>query len=243
MLSIIIISKQEEKELPKLLESIKQQKPIPEELEIILSDAQSTDKTREIGKSYNCKIVEGGLPSVGRNNGAREAKGDLLLFLDADITLPKDFLKSTVSEFRKKNLSLGTVKYIPMSTKFIDKFLLWLYNGFAKLIQYVDPHAAGICIFCTKDIFSKTNGFDEKLLLGEDYEFCRRAGKLGKFRILNSSFLNYNLRRFANDGRFTFVAKCFKGFFYRLFVGEQYSPQFNYILQGGVKITKHKKIP
>ncbi len=239
MLSIIIISKQEEQTLPLLLDSIKKQEPFAEKIEIILSDAQSTDKTREIGQSFDCKIIEGGLPSVGRNNGGKIAQGDILLFLDADVVLPLNFLKKTVSEFRKRKLVCATVKYIPQSSKIIDKLLLGLYNIFAKIIQYSDPHAAGVCIFCQKDIFIKTGGFDEKLLLGEDYEFCRRLGKSGKFRILNSSYLLYNIRRFESDGRLRFVLKCFKGFFYRLFIGEQYSPQFDYTLHGGVKIIKH----
>ena len=80
MLSIIIITKNEEKCLPRLLESIKRQNF--RDYEIIVSDAQSTDRTREIALAYGCKIVEGGLPSVGRNNGARVAKGEILLFLE-----------------------------------------------------------------------------------------------------------------------------------------------------------------
>lgn len=93
MLSIIIPTLNEEENLPKLLQSIKKQK-LNQELEIIVSDAGSQDKTREIAKSFGCIIVEGGLLSKGRNNGAKEAKGDLLLFADADTVLPLNFLKN-----------------------------------------------------------------------------------------------------------------------------------------------------
>ena len=85
-LSIVIITKNEQQYLPRLLHSIKMQEF--KDYEIIVSDAQSTDKTRAIAKSFGCKIVEGGLPSVGRNNGAKVANAPLILFLDADVVAP-----------------------------------------------------------------------------------------------------------------------------------------------------------
>lgn len=236
MLSIIIITKNEEVCLPKLLQSLQNQ--TFKNYEIIVSDAQSNDQTRKIANDYGCQVVEGGLPSIGRNNGAKIAQGDILLFLDADIILPLNFIKDTLQEFTQKKLGLATVNYLPLSNKLIDKILLKLYNNFAKIIQFFDPHAAGMCIFCRQDIFRQTNGFNEKLLLGEDYEFCRRAGRLGKFRMLKSSFIFFDIRRFENDGRLNFVLKCFKGFFHRLFIGEQYQPLFKYELHGGVEVQK-----
>ncbi len=74
MISIIIPTLNEEKYLPKLLRSIKEQ-DFKEELEIIVADANSEDKTREIAKKFSCKIVEGGLPAKARNEGAKIAKG------------------------------------------------------------------------------------------------------------------------------------------------------------------------
>jgi len=82
MLSIIIPTLNEEKYLPFLLSSIKEQNF--KDYEIILSDAGSEDRTIEIAKSYGCRVVKGGLPAKGRNQGARAAAGDLLLFLDSD---------------------------------------------------------------------------------------------------------------------------------------------------------------
>ena len=90
MLSIIIPAYNEEKYLPRLLRCIKEQ--TYKDYEIIIADANSTDKTRQIAKKYGCKIAKGGLPAVGRNNGAKIAKGDILLFLDADAKFNKNFL-------------------------------------------------------------------------------------------------------------------------------------------------------
>ena len=102
MLSIIIPTKNEEHYLPKLLDSIKKQEY--KDYEIIVADGGSNDRTKEIARKYGCKLVKGGLPSVGRNNGAKVAKGYLLLFLDADFILPEGFLKNLVQEIKKKRL-------------------------------------------------------------------------------------------------------------------------------------------
>ena len=85
ILSIIIPTYNEEEYLPVLLESIKKQSF--KDYEIIVADANSTDRTREIAESYGCIVVDGGLPAAGRNNGAKVATGEYLLFLDSDLEL------------------------------------------------------------------------------------------------------------------------------------------------------------
>ena len=74
-LSIIIPTYNEEEYLHKLLDSIKSQSF--SDYEIIVADANSKDNTREIAISYGCKVVNGGLPAIGRNNGAKVAEGRL----------------------------------------------------------------------------------------------------------------------------------------------------------------------
>lgn len=101
MLSIIIPTLNEEKHLEKLLKSIKKQDF--NHYEIIVADAGSKDKTLEIAKRYKCRIAKGGSPAQGRNQGAEEARGDLLLFLDADVILPDKIFGKTLKEFKKEN--------------------------------------------------------------------------------------------------------------------------------------------
>ena len=100
LISIIIPTKNEEKYLPQLLESIKKQTVQP--YEIIVADAGSTDRTVEIAKKYGAKVVKGGLAAEGRNNGASIAKGDILVFIDADAILPTDtILEQTVKKIKE----------------------------------------------------------------------------------------------------------------------------------------------
>ena len=108
ILSIVIPTKNEEKYLPELLQSIRRQNFPASEYEIIVADNKSKDRTKEIAKQYNCRITKGGLPGPGRNFGAREAKGEILLFLDSDTRLlTKNFLKKSIAEFKKKGIDIG----------------------------------------------------------------------------------------------------------------------------------------
>ena len=236
MLSIVIISKNEEEYLPRLLKSIKDQDY--KDYEVILSDADSTDSTRKIAKEYGCKIIKGGFPSIGRNNGAKIAKGELILFLDSDVVLPNRFLRTNISEFKNKKLVTATPIYKPITDKTIDKFLYKVYNTWAKATQYFYPHSAGFCIFCKKEIFNKLKGFNEKILMAEDHDFVNRSKKYGKFRILYNKPILVDIRRLDKEGRFELVKKYFKGAIHRTFKGEIYTPNFEYELHGGVEITK-----
>lgn len=239
MLSIVIITKNEQDYLPRLLESIRTQS-FNGEFEIIVSDAQSTDKTREIATIYGCKIVDGGLPAVGRNNGAKVAKGDILLFLDADIILSVYFLEKNIEEMEKRGLDVATPTNVPLSPKLIDHFLYGFYNRLILFCQTFLPLAGGFCIFCKKDLFEKVNGFDEKIVMAEDHDFVRRAGKIGKFRILKSVPCLNDVRRLDKEGRLKLVGKYMYGAYHYVFKGNMYKFPFDYELQGGVNVKTKK---
>lgn len=226
MLSIIIPTLNEEKYLPKLLESIKKQSF--KDYEIIVADYNSKDKTKQVARKYNCKLVKGGLPPKARNNGAKIAKGSLLLFMDADCVIRKDFFENALREIKNKRLNIAACKICPLSNKVIDKLAFSIYNFWSFLTQKFYPHATGHGIFCEKKLHNKINGFDESIKLGEDMDYCRRAGKKGKFRILNSVVISTSTRRFDSNGRFNVFLKLFLSAFYRIIFGEIRSNIFNY---------------
>jgi glycosyltransferase involved in cell wall biosynthesis len=208
MLSIVIPTYNEAEFLPILLESIKKQ--TFKDYEVIVADAKSTDKTREIAGFYGCTVVDGGSPSVGRNRGADAAKGDIILFLDADVVLErKDFLKTTVWEFQKKDFAIATCIIVPMSDKKLDKYFHKFYNNYTKILRPFLPHAPGFCIFVKKSIHERIGGFDEKIKLAEDHDYAIRSAKCGKFGILESAPLSVSVRRFERDGRLSIACKYF----------------------------------
>jgi len=214
-LSIIIPAYNEEKNISILLKSIKQQKL--NNYEIIVADADSNDDTAKIAKNSGCKIVLGGLPAKGRNNGSKEAKGEILLFLDADTRLPKNFLKKNLKEFEKRKLDLAGVKILPNSKKKIDYLSYGAYNLWQKAMQKIDPHLSGCCIFIKKNVFFKLKGFDEDLIVAEDHALARKAHKNKyNFGILSEKIV-VSTRRLEKEGRIKVLSKLVFFWFRRLF--------------------------
>ena len=229
MLSIIIPTFNEEKYLPKLLDCIKAQ--TYKNYEVIVSDANSKDKTRKIAKKYKCRIAKGGLPAVGRNNGAKTAKGDILLFLDADVKFDKNFLKSALNEIKERNLNVAGCYINPLGDNIIDKIFFRIFNLWVVATQFFYPNASGSGIFCKKWLHKKVNGFDETIKLSEDMDYVKRCGNFGKFRILKCAKSYVAMRRFEKEGRFKVGFKLLLSAFHRLFFGEIRSDVFKYDLR------------
>jgi len=226
MLSIIIPTLNEEKYLPLLLKGIKKQN-FNGNLEIIVADAGSIDKTIEIAKSFGCKIVPGGLPAKGRNEGAKVAKGNILLFMDADnIDLPTNFLKQLLEEFEKRNLDMASFPVYPEGNGF-DKVAYGSYNLWARISQNFLPHATN-SILVRKEIHEKIGGFDEEIKMAEDHEFVRRAAKFGRFGFIKTEPVLTSTRRFERDGRLKTYLKYLVAALHMLLLGKIKSNIYNY---------------
>ncbi len=199
MLSIIIPTYNEENYLPKLLQSIKDQNFF--NYEIIVADADSADRTREIAESFGCKVVEGGSPAVGRNSGAKAAKGEYLLFLDSDVILTEGYLESALNEFQENDLGIGITQLIPISDSKKDKLLHDFANFFMKLVESIKPHGAGCYgILTKKSLHEEVGGFKESLDFGEDSDYIERIGKISTFRVLRGPKLLISTRRLEKEG-------------------------------------------
>lgn len=197
--SIIIPTYNEEEFLPDLLTSIQRQ--YFDDLEVIIADANSADKTREIAESFGCKIVPGGLPSVGRNNGAKEAKGELLLFLDADSVLSNNYISSAIEEFELHNLGIAITQIVPLEKGFINQMTHEFANYMTKQISHIKPHGAGCYgILTYKSLHEKVNGFDENLDFGEDTDYIERVAKVSRFKVLENPRLLISTRRLEEEG-------------------------------------------
>lgn len=227
ILSIIIPTKNEEIFLPKILKSIKKQNFC--DYEIIVADAGSTDKTRDIAASFGARIVEGGMPGAGRNRGAAAAKGETFLFLDADVILPKEyFLKKALAEFKEKRLDAACALSDPItSDRKIKVFFDLVYNIPIAKLERISPHGAW-AVFVKKDIYEKIKGYDEKMKLCEDHDFVQRAARVGKFKVLRSAKIFISLRRFYQDGWLKTIAVYVIAEFYNDFIGPIESDIFKY---------------
>jgi glycosyltransferase involved in cell wall biosynthesis len=239
MLSIIIPTLNEENFLPYLLESIKRQSFLDHE--IIIADAGSKDKTIEIAKEYNTKIIPGGLPAKGRNKGAKVAKGDLFLFLDADVILPEEFFNKVLKEFKERKLDAASFCLDSQSKSQREKILLsFFYNWPIIIFEKILSHGTQ-AVLVKKEIFEKVKGFDENIKFGEDHNFVRRIRKIGEFGLIRSSKILSSLRRFEKDGWFLTYFRYIIAEIYMIFFGDIKRELFKYEL-GNHSIKKVIKI-
>ena len=228
MISIIIPTLNEEKYLPLLLDSIKKQLlDWQENYEIIVADAGSKDKTIEIAKKFNCIVVKGGLPAKGRNEGAKIAKGDLLLFLDSDVILPESFFKNSLEEFNSRNLDIAGFCFSFPFKEDVFHYLLDFYNKMVVAIEKKKPFPI-IAVLIKKNLFKKIGGYDETIKLSEDREMGERAIKYGKFGIIKSEKVFISDRRFKQDGWMATITKYILSEMHTLFIGPIKSDIFNY---------------
>lgn len=202
--SIIIPTYNEEEYLPVLLESIKEQDF--DDYEIIVADANSTDRTREIAAEYGCQVVDGGLPAVGRNNGAKVATGEILLFLDSDLKLTEDYLAKVLYEFRMERLGIAITQMLPISNKVEDKLFHDFANYFMISVENIKPHGAGCYgIIAKRELHEKCGGFDESLTFGEDTDYIERLAKEEPFKVLRNAKIGVSTRRLEEEGLTTLI--------------------------------------
>ena len=207
MLSIIVPCKNEEKYIGKLLDCLVKQN-LKEDTEIIIADAGSSDNTIKIIQSYfeklpNLKIIAGGLPSVGRNLGAIESEGKVLLFIDSDTYFKNDTLIiDSLKVFKKKKADiLGCLLNIE------NNFKIKLIYGLCNIVFYLSkldkPFVVGSYMMINKDVFFKVGGFDEGLMHCEDYFLSKEINK-AKYVIYND-FTYTDDRRFKKLGTFNMI--------------------------------------
>ena len=240
ILSIIIPTYNEEEYLPLLLKSIKQQDF--RDYEIIVADANSKDNTVKIAEEYGCIVVEGGMPAVGRNNGAKVAKGDYLLFLDSDLKLTEDYLAKVIYEFKMERLGIAITQMKPLSKKTEDKLLHDLANLFMISVEKIKPHGAGCYgIIAKRELHERCGGFNEELTFGEDTEYIERLAKKERFKVLRNAKIGVSTRRLEEEGLAT-LAKQYGKSTVNDFLGiRTEASDLNYGFDHGKEyVSKHK---
>lgn len=206
-ISIVIPTLNEGKYIETTLFHIKQMKPY----EIIIADSHSEDNTVKIAKKYGARIVyaKRGAASYGRNAGGFAARGDIILFLDADSIVFPNLLDVIKKDFKNKKLAGWTCTIYGFTPSWKEQIIYNMSNNLVDfLTTYVKkPHAPGIVIGIRKEIFRKVNGFDENLHVMEDHDFAMRAGKFGLFKFSKKTCVYTSTRRMDKWGGFGLIKK------------------------------------
>lgn len=196
-ISVIITTKNEEKNIENCLNSILGQTYPEDMIEIIIVDNNSSDKTKAIAKKFTDKIYDKGPErSAQRNYGVKESNGEYFLYLDADMILDKNVIKECIERIQKNSDIIGL--YIPeiiMGESFwcqVRRFERSFYNG-----TVID------CVrFINKVKFLESGGFDETMSGPEDWDLDRKIRQIGKVDLISSPVYHnesaFDLKKYLN---------------------------------------------
>lgn len=241
--SIVIPAFNEEKLLPRLLEALDNQ--TYKDFEVILVDANSTDKTieeaKKKSKKFPLQIISTTEKNVSgsRNIGASKAKGDYLFFIDADNYIHSAFLKE-ISALLEKNYQMIVPSIVPDSRNLYYKVVYKLANFFVFLAEKFNmSFSTGGNLVIKRDVFDKLNGFDKTIFVGEDHDIVERARKKD-FRVtfVSTPKVVFSVRRLEKEGGIMLL-KYFLSTMYIVFFGKITRKMYNYEM-GGEYYKKQK---
>jgi glycosyltransferase involved in cell wall biosynthesis len=177
--SVVVTTKNEEKNIANCLKSIKLQ--TWSNVEIIVVDNNSSDKTKEIAREYTDLVFDKGPErSAQRNYGLIEiATGKYGMFIDADMILSPNILEACVGKIESDNLIALHIEEIVLG------------NGIlAKARRFERSFYSGTCIdgvrFFGLEDFKAINGFDAALPPGpEDWDLDLRFLEIGKLGLVS----------------------------------------------------------
>lgn len=169
-ISVIIPARNEETRLPLLLASLKSQSVLPDE--ILVVDDSSEDRTADISRQMGGRVIKG-LPLqegwTGKNwacwQGAQAARGDILIFLDADVWLSEEGIFDIISALEKKPGLISiqpyhvTFKAYEQLSAFFNIILMAATNAFTPLGDRLTPGGAfGPCVACKRENYFMVGG-------------------------------------------------------------------------------------
>ncbi|MBL8231496.1 MAG: TIGR04283 family arsenosugar biosynthesis glycosyltransferase [Bryobacterales bacterium] len=199
--SVIIPAFNEEATLGVLLPALIGQSPS----EILIADGESTDSTARVCERFSGtrRIPCPRGRAIQMNRAAREAKGDILLFLHADVAVPEGMIAAIERAVADPTVAGGHFDIVFAGGGVPAAIFTWINRVRYRFgIFYGD---AGI--FCRRKIFEQMGGYEEWPIL-EDYDFARRLRRFGRVASLPDS-LRVSDRRWRRGGLFATLWEWF----------------------------------
>jgi rSAM/selenodomain-associated transferase 2 len=222
--SIVIPTFNEEGILPVLFKNLQALDPSP--YEVIFVDGPSKDNSACLIKQSGYKLIR----SIGKgralqmNEGAYQSKGDVVVFLHADTTVPRD-LVSIVSETLKDpgvtlagftSIMRGSKKtrhFISIQNKLKTYIGAFIYNPLRCICFGFRLLFGDQVMFCRKSDFLQVGGFNHELPIMEDADLCLRINKLGSIRQIKEKVYSSD-RRVEALGMFRAYMRYLKIYFF-----------------------------
>ncbi len=186
MISFVIPAHNEEKLLPRTLDALHvAAKATGREYEIIVASDASTDATAAVATKKGAKVVviDRRHIAAARNEGAKVATGDPIIFVDADTVIPTETLQAALQSLDDGAIGGGITVGLDEELSFFGRFLLGFWNTVSRLRCW----AAGCFIFVRRDAFEAVGGFDEQYYVGEEIFLSTALKTQGRFVILRET--------------------------------------------------------
>ena len=206
-ISIIIPLYNAEKTLEKCLTAIFNSRY--QNFEVLVVDDGSKDNSIKIAESFSCKILKlthNQGPSVARNWGAKNAKGDVLLFIDSDIVIKRDTLDLFVDSLKSYPAVFGIYTQKPGTDELLTLYQNFYAHKSMKQTRDLTSVLYSYCVAIEKKVFDEVGGFDQSWVRAtfEDVEFGLRVTENGHQIYLNKNIevvhhANFDLKRFAKN--------------------------------------------
>jgi glycosyltransferase involved in cell wall biosynthesis len=233
--SVIVPTLNEEQTVINLLKSLNSQ--YYENLEVIIIDGGSRDKTVEVAKKHGAKVLvyEGLSEFASRNVGAEIANGDILIFTCADIIFPQDLLKKIIDKFEKDpQLIALSGPGVPYDAPLKGSLLYAVYNIFRFLLSKLPKKLQCFStstnfLAVRRTAFEKTGGFDP-WDINADGLMGRKLLKMGKVKFSLDTFVYISARRMKKMGFIKFVL-------HYLYILENFFPSLSH-----TKLIKNRKM-
>ncbi len=167
------------------------------EHECIVVDGGSVDGTVEIAESAGAQVVISNQcqRAAQMNLGARQARGDILVFLHADTRLPPAALTRIEQKLADPHVVGGAFTRRFNTNSFLLRLTCRLAEARSHMFGW---HLGDQAMFVRRDIFQKLGGFRE-IGLFEDLDFSRRLARLGRVVTLRPAVISSD-RRFQSRG-------------------------------------------
>ena len=195
-ISIVIPAHNEEAYLQRTLDALRRQ-DYPA-FEVIVVANGCTDRTAEVARRRCEQLIVLSQKSLGvaRNLGARMARGELLVFLDADTTLAPSALRVIAQEFSQRDAA-GTLQGEPDADRFSYRLIYFVKNAIHRWSLH--RGSSGV-IICWKKHFMSVGGFDERLEVRENSHLIKRLNRFGRYKYIGRIAATTSMRRYDQRG-------------------------------------------
>jgi glycosyltransferase involved in cell wall biosynthesis len=148
--------------------------------ELLVVDNRSSDDTAARAAKLGARVIYEPVRQIARarNRGGSVARGDWILFLDADSWPSGALMRDLARVMGEADIAGGGSLMQMQNLTFLLRLCLWTWNRISRWLCW----AAGSFIFCTRDAFATLGGFDESLFVGEEIDFSRRLKRYARQR-------------------------------------------------------------